>query len=66
RYHLNKSEKAGLSFEHAGPARLGEFDTLYKAMTDRKQFSDHSAYDSVVSLMALGDGLRPELFFVRH
>ncbi len=66
RYHLNKSEKAGLSFEHAGAERLGEFDTLYTAMTDRKQFSDHSAYDSVASLMALEDGLRPELFFVRH
>ena len=66
RYHLNKSEKAGLSFEHAGPERLAEFQKLYTAMTDRKQFSDHSAYDSVQSLMALQEGLRPELFFVRH
>ena len=66
RYHLNKSEKAGLSFEHAGPERLAEFDALYTAMTDRKQFADHSAYDSVQSLMALQQGLRPELFFVRH
>lgn len=66
RYHLNKSEKAGLSFEYAGPERLGEFQTLYTAMTDRKQFSDHSAYDTVDSLMAMADPLRPELFFVRH
>jgi len=66
RYHLNKSEKAGLSFEHAGPERLPEFDLLYAAMSDRKQFADHSAYDSVASLMTLADGLRPELFFVRH
>ncbi|MGV8854121.1 MAG: lipid II:glycine glycyltransferase FemX [Devosia sp.] len=66
RYHLNKSEKVGLTFEHAGPERLGEFDALYTAMTDRKQFSDHSAYDTVASLMTLGDDLRPELFFVRH
>jgi hypothetical protein len=67
RYHLNKSEKAGLSFEHAGPERLGEFDRLYHAMTDRKQFSDHSAYETVPALMAITDpALRPELFFVRH
>jgi lipid II:glycine glycyltransferase (peptidoglycan interpeptide bridge formation enzyme) len=66
RYHLNKSEKAGLSFEHAGPERLPEFETLYTAMTDRKQFTDHSAYDTVSALMALDEKLRPELFFVRH
>ncbi|WDQ99029.1 peptidoglycan bridge formation glycyltransferase FemA/FemB family protein [Devosia sp. J2-20] len=66
RYHLNKSEKAGLTFEWAGPERLAEFDALYTAMTDRKQFSDHSAYDSVASLMELDEVLRPELFFVRH
>jgi hypothetical protein len=67
RYHLNKSEKEGLSFEHAGPERMGEFDTLYTAMTDRKQFTDHSAYETVPSLMATEiDSLRPELFFVRH
>lgn len=67
RYHLNKSEKEGLTFEHAGPERIGEFDTLYTAMTDRKQFTDHSAYETVPSLMATDiDALRPELFFVRH
>jgi hypothetical protein len=67
RYHLNKSEKSGLSFEHAGPERLGEFDRLYHAMTDRKHFSDHSAYETVPALMAITDpALRPELFFVRH
>ena len=66
RRQLNKSEKAGLSFEHAGPERFGEFETLYAAMTDRKQFPDHSAFDSVSSLMTLDEPLRPELFFVRH
>jgi len=67
RYHLNRADKAGLAFEHAGPERLGEFDALYQAMTDRKQFPDHSAYDTVPALMALEiDALRPELFFVRH
>jgi hypothetical protein len=67
RYHLNKSEKAGLDFEHGGPERLAEFDALYRAMTDRKKFPDHSAYDTVPALMALEvPALRPELFFVRH
>ena len=67
RYHLNKSEQAGLTFEHAGPERIGEFDALYAAMTDRKKFTDHSAYETVHQLMALDvEALRPELFFVRH
>ena len=66
RRQLNKSEKAGLSFEHAGPERIGEFEALYTAMTDRKQFSDHSAYETVGALMAMDEPLRPELFFVRH
>ena len=66
RRQLNKSEKAGLSFEHAGPERMADFQALYTAMTDRKQFPDHSAYDTVDALMALQDPLRPELFFVRH
>ncbi|KKB10618.1 hypothetical protein VE25_17040 [Devosia geojensis] len=67
RYHLNKSEKEGLSFEHAGAERMGEFHALYKAMTDRKQFADHSAYETIDTLMAMEPAsLRPELFFVRH
>ncbi|MDB5527776.1 MAG: family N-acetyltransferase [Devosia sp.] len=67
RYHLNKSERSGLTFEHAGPERMGEFDALYAAMTDRKKFTDHSAYDTVQQLMATEvEALRPELFFVRH
>lgn len=67
RYHLNKAEKAGLSFEHASIDRLDEFSALYNAMTDRKQFTDHSAYDTVSELIAIEiDALRPELFFVRH
>lgn len=67
RYHLNKSEKAGLTFEHAGPERLPEFDALYEQLVQRKQFADHSAYDTVAALMAIENPmLRPELFFVRH
>ena len=67
RRQLNKSEKAGLSFEHAGPERIADFDTLYTAMTDRKQFTDHSAYETVPALMDVEvPELRPELFFVRH
>lgn len=67
RYHLNKSEKAGLSFEHGAAERLPEFEALYERMIDRKKFADHSAYDTVPALMAIEDDrLRPELFFVRH
>jgi Acetyltransferase (GNAT) domain len=66
RYHLNKADKAGLSFEHGGPERLPEFDALYRIMTDRKKFADHSAYQTVPALMALPEAARPELFFVRH
>jgi hypothetical protein len=67
RYHLNKSEKAGLGFEHAPAARLPEFEALYEKMLDRKKFADHSAYETVSALMAMtNETLRPELFFVRH
>jgi hypothetical protein len=67
RYHLNKADKAGLTFEHGTADRIGEFDVLYHAMTDRKKFADHSAYHTVPALMAAADpALRPALFFVRH
>lgn len=66
RRQLNKAEKSDLTFEHGSPDRLDEFKTLYAAMTDRKQFPDHSAYETLDSLMALDEPLRPELFFVRH
>jgi hypothetical protein len=67
RYHLNKSEKAGLSFERGGPEGRGEFDALYELMVDRKKFADHSAYETVPALLAMqNEALRPELFFVRH
>jgi hypothetical protein len=67
RYHLKKSEKAGLSFEHAPASRFPEFSALYEKMLDRKRFADHSAYDTVHELMKIeNDALRPELFFVRH
>ena len=67
RYHLKKSEKAGLSFEHAPASRLGEFQALYDTMLDRKRFPDHSAYETLPALMTMdNERLRPELFFVRH
>lgn len=67
RYHLNRAEKAGLLFEHAPASRLPEFDSLYQAMSDRKRFADHSAYDTVPTLMAIeNESLRPELFLVRE
>lgn len=67
RYHLNRADKAGLSFEHAGPERRPEFDALYEQMVDRKKFPDHSAYGTVPALMDIPNPkLRPELFFVRH
>lgn len=68
RYHLNKADKSGLTFEYAPADRLPEFDALYRAMTDRKKFPDHSAYEETVeALMKLDvDAARPELFFVRH
>jgi hypothetical protein len=67
RYHLNKADKAGLTFERAEPSRRPEFDALYHQMVDRKKFPDHSAYDTVPALMDIADSaVRPELFFVRH
>lgn len=66
RRQLNKSEKSGLTFEHAGVAQLPAFKALYEAMSERKQFPDYSAYDTLDALMAMDEPLRPELFFVRH
>lgn len=68
RYHLNKAMKQNLSFEYAPASERPAFDTLYRAMTGRKGFADHSAYDDTVAdLMAMeNDALRPELFFVRE
>lgn len=66
RRQLNKAEKSDLTFEHGGAERIEDFKALYTAMTDRKQFPDHSAYDTIDGLMALDEPLRPELFFVRH
>lgn len=66
RYHLSKSEKQGLVFEHATADKLPEFDRLYQAMADRKKFPDYSAYETVPDLMASEvEALRPKLFFVK-
>jgi len=66
RYHLNKSEKAGLDFRRAEPDEIDLFKTLYAAMSERKQFPDHSAFETLDALMGLEEPLRPELFFVRQ
>jgi hypothetical protein len=67
RYHLNRAEKAGLTFERADASRRREFDALYAQMVDRKKFPDHSAYETVPALMEIADtALRPELFLVHH
>lgn len=66
RRQLNKSEKSDLIFEHAGAGQIDAFKTLYAAMSDRKQFPDYSAFDTLDALMALDQPLRPELFFVRQ
>jgi len=67
RYHLNRSMKNNLVFERAEAAQFDEFDRLYKIMNERKNFADHSAYNTIIDLMELKDkALRPELFFVRH
>lgn len=67
RYHLNRADKAGLSFERAGPEQRPEFDALYEQMVDRKRFPDHSAYGTVPALLAMENPtLRPELFLVRR
>lgn len=67
RYHLKRSERADLTFEHAAADRLPEFAKLYEAMSARKRFPDYSAYSTVPGLIAMPDpALRPELFFVRH
>ncbi|UYO00717.1 MAG: GNAT family N-acetyltransferase [Devosia sp.] len=66
RRQLNKSEKSGLVFEHAPSERIDDFKALYAAMTERKQFPDHSAFETLDGLMALEEPLRPEQFYVYH
>ncbi len=67
RYHLKKSQKQGLEFEHVQGAEISKFFELYEAMSDRKKFADHSAFETINDLMAVSqDVLRPEMFFVRH
>jgi hypothetical protein len=67
RRQLTKAEKAELSFERAGPDQFESFTRLYTEMTDRKQFSDHSAYETLPEMMAITvPALRPDLFLVRH
>ena len=67
RYHLSKSEKEGLVFEHAGADTMDRFAALYEAMSDRKNFPDYSAYATLPHLLTMSqDNLRPELFFIRQ
>lgn len=66
RYHLKRSESAGLTFEHAPEAAIGDFTRLYESMSSRKKFPDYSAFQTLPSLMEMPErALRPELFFVR-
>ena len=67
RYHLAKSEKEGLVFEHAGTDAVGRFTALYEAMSQRKNFPDYSAFGTLPALLNAEEAaLRPELFFVRQ
>ena len=67
RYHLGKAEHTELSFELGEAERLGEFEALYAAMSDRKNFPELAAYETVAPLFAAeAAALRPKLFFVRH
>jgi lipid II:glycine glycyltransferase (peptidoglycan interpeptide bridge formation enzyme) len=67
RYHLNKSQKQELTFEHVEAGRISQFHALYEAMSERKKFADHSAFETINELMEVPDArLRPEMFFVRH
>jgi hypothetical protein len=66
RRQLNKAEKSNLEFFRVEPREIEDFKALYAAMTERKQFPDHSAYETLDVLMGLDEPLRPEPFFVRH
>ncbi|MGJ8530289.1 lipid II:glycine glycyltransferase FemX, partial [Maritalea sp.] len=67
RAHLKKSETNGLEFEHCDVSRMPVFYDLYKEMTDRKQFPDYSAFDSLHFLMEnIEKSVLPELFLVHH
>ncbi|UXN71540.1 GNAT family N-acetyltransferase [Devosia neptuniae] len=67
RNRLNKAERSGLVFERGGLAQKPEFDALFQAMLARKQYTDHSAYDTLPALLGHEvETLRPELFLVRH
>ena len=67
RAHLKKSEKNELEFEHCDVSRMPVFYDLYKEMTDRKQFPDYSAFNSLHHLMDnIQTSSRPDLFLVHH
>jgi hypothetical protein len=66
RYHLKRSEKAGLTFHHANRDEFADFARLYDAMSSRKKFPDYSAYNTLPSLIGMTEEkLRPEIFLVR-
>ncbi|WP_127143307.1 lipid II:glycine glycyltransferase FemX [Pelagibacterium montanilacus] len=65
RYHLRKSFKTELEFEHVEQPQLDRFMALYRAMSERKQFPDYSAIAELDNLLALPRCAgRPEMFFV--
>lgn len=67
RNRLNKAERLELTFERSGLGQQHEFDALFSAMLQRKQYNDHSAYDTLPALLGHEvEAIRSELFLVRH
>lgn len=67
RNRLNKAEASGLVFERATAEQEPEFAALFRTMLERKQYVDHSAYETIPALLNHPiPALRYELFFARH
>lgn len=68
RYHLKKSEQEELIFIHETSAQgLQIFLNLYQKMTERKQFPDYSAIETLPIMMTIEDqNLKPELFLIKQ
>ncbi len=68
RYHLNKSEKAGLELERRNDLQsIDEFLRLYDEMRTHKKFADPRSLTRLPEIYeSLPDGLKPEVWFCRH
>jgi hypothetical protein len=66
RSELRKSERAGLSFEHAPVSAPAQFEALRGRAPERERPGEATTYEAVAALLAVDDRVRPELFFVRH